>query len=1179
MTQNLTQKILIILFVLGVCSWALYPPSKSLLPGPDLAGGTSLLYEVNIPEGAYAEEVMRRTIQGLQIRVDPNGTRNLIWKVEGGNRIEIQMPKAGPEVEARKNAYDEAKSALEENNVSVGEIERALRLDPAEREKALAGLVRGVEGRKALFDSLVNAWEQLEEARKNYEPFKGTTDASDVKTKAAMKVAGAERIYEELLKGVRDYNLNVIELEAIAEQSDSKDKNKNEQSARERQLDNYIVANKAREDEIRKFIKAYDAYFGGDRPYSDPNVVKRLLKGTGDLEYRIVVSPEEAPDVSAMLDKMSKAGPKAAGNERMKWFKIDDLTEFLNGAATANRIMKAYESAPAGQGMQATLPLFNQQGYIGVVFGGEPYVLLWDTRDKSLSKRQEGWKLESASPGVDRSMNQTVNFTLNAVGGTYMGSLTGNNIGRQMAIVLDEKVFSAPRINGEINSRGQITGGQGGFSTAELEYLLRVLDAGSLEARLSDEPIQERTFGATIGQDNLERGLKAALTALIVVGVFMVVYYFFSGLVAGLALLANLVIILGLMAGLHATFTLPGIAGIVLTIGMCVDANVLIFERIREELNVGADMKTALRLGYERAFSSIIDGNITNLIVCFILGYTATAEIKGFAVTLGIGICSTLFTSLFMTRVIFTVMLKLNRKMKFGQLPVAVPAVDKFLTPNISWVSKRALFFTLSAVLLTGSLVAINLRGSDILDIEFSSGTEVAFELGKNDDGSLKTMKLKEARERVNSIALDEYTDAGGKPVEGHLNNLATANVINLGDDLTGEGDYNAFTVVTTEIDSKAVASAIRRAFSDVLDQTPSYNFALSDASSVKEAPVYPISNAELSEVVNEPDVQFDASEYLGGVAVLLKDINPGINIEELKKRVNSTRFDPDHNDVTYQKFDVIPVARSTDEPGKYSAVVLVAMDDTLNYFNSTENWETRLASPVWRLSKDALQAEKSLSKVSNFAPTAARTMRDNAIVALILSCFAIVAYIWLRFGSFRYGLAAIAALIHDVIITLGLVAVSGLGGFFETGLGQALLLDPFKLNMAMIAALLTIIGYSLNDTIVLFDRVRENRGKLTSANAKIVDNSINQVISRTALTSLTTFMAVFLMYAIGGPGIHGFAFAMTAGVLVGTYSSIAIASPLLLIGGNEESLKVKAIVPVDEDGEPVDETKPDPAS
>jgi len=221
--------------------------------------------------------------------------------------------------------------------------------------------------------------------------------------------------------------------------------------------------------------------------------------------------------------------------------------------------------------------------------------------------------------------------------------------------------------------------------------------------------------------------------------------------------------------------------------------------------------------------------------------------------------------------------------------------------------------------------------------------------------------------------------------------------------------------------------------------------------------------------------------------------------------------------------------------------------DSDVNYFDDPELWRTELAATEWNLVRDAMRRPQSLSKVSNFTPTVARTIRDSAIVALGLSIFAIVAYIWIRFGSLRYGLAAIAALVHDVIITLGLVALSAFVA--DSVLGQALLLDPFKINMAMIAAMLTIIGYSLNDTIVLFDRIRENRGKLAVATPGIINDSINQVISRTVLTSLTTFMAVGMMYLFGGPGIHGFAFALTIGVVVGTYSSIAIASPLLLVG------------------------------
>ena len=227
-------------------------------------------------------------------------------------------------------------------------------------------------------------------------------------------------------------------------------------------------------------------------------------------------------------------------------------------------------------------------------------------------------------------------------GAAALGRLTGPHVGENMAIVLDEKVYGAPTLQSRISNSGQITGS---YSEQEVNYLIRVLAAGALEARLSPEPIAVNVLGPSIGRENLVIGLEAVALSVIVVALIMVGYYFLAGLVADIALVLNGIIIFGVMAMIDGTFTLPGLAGIALTIGMAVDANVLIYERIREEIvNHGEKLRDAVRLGYSKALSAILDGNITNLIVCFVLYQTAATEVKGFALTLSIGVLATLFT-------------------------------------------------------------------------------------------------------------------------------------------------------------------------------------------------------------------------------------------------------------------------------------------------------------------------------------------------------------------------------------------------------------------------------------------------------------------------------------------------------------------------------------------------------
>jgi SecD/SecF fusion protein len=298
-----------------------------------------------------------------------------------------------------------------------------------------------------------------------------------------------------------------------------------------------------------------------------------------------------------------------------------------------------------------------------------------------------------------------------------------------------------------------------------------------------------------------------------------------------------------------------------------------------------------------------------------------------------------------------------------------------------------------------------------------------------------------------------------------------------------------------------------------------------------------------------DPNVQ----DMVGGVAVILEDLAPALSIEAVQERITRMRRQPAYEQLGLKGVEVFGLQRAgSNREGEptYRKLAVVLSDYETNYAEDRTDFNNPLglAASGWDIVRDALQSDSSLASVSNFSSQVSGTMKQQAIVAMVLSLLAVVAYIWLRFGSLRYGLAAIAALVHDVSITLGVLAICGFLVDIP-GLHQALLLDDFKINLALVAALLTIVGYSLNDTIVVFDRIRENRGRLPRATPAIINTSINQTVSRTVLTSGTTLIAVLTLYVLGGPGVHGFAFAMLIGILVGTYSSIAIAAPILLIG------------------------------
>ncbi|MEM6853410.1 MAG: protein translocase subunit SecF, partial [Planctomycetota bacterium] len=721
-----------------------------------------------------------------------------------------------------------------------------------------------------------------------------------------------------------------------------------------------------------------------------------------------------------------------------------------------------------------------------------------------------------------------------------------------------------------LTSGGSITGE---FSNAEYRYLLNTLDAGSLEGQLSYDPISQKTTGSTIGEDNLRKGLNACIIALIVVGIFMALYYLFSGLVADFALIANMVIILGIMSMIEATFTLPGIAGLVLTIGMAVDANVLIFERIREELKAKADLPTAVRLGFDKALSTILDANITTLITCVVLGYTATAEVKGFAVVLGVGILATLFTALFSTRVIVDLYLVLTKAKSLPMLPTIVPAIGKLLSPKVNWIGMRKLFLPVSVILIVAGLTTAFYRGEDMLDIEFRSGTEVTFTLAEG-----TTLSIDEVRERL--AGFGERAEAGeidanvqeqiaqiaaqneGReedqkldlPTEADWSLLENAQVVRVGEEAEN-GEATGFSVATLIENSSALSDAIKVMFRDELDVTETVDFngldlTVGQAKGIVEPVVagslYASTGRQFTEA--SPDVQ----SFLGGVSILMEDLSPAVSVEDVTERITRMRRQPAYELLGSRPFKVFGLERAgTDKHGdaSYSTLAVVVKDNETNYAEDRSQFteDLGLAATEWSLVRDALQRDTSLASVSNFSSQVSGTMKDQALIAMGASLLAVVGYIWLRFGSLRYGLAAIAALVHDVSITMGILAICGWLSAMPAF--ESLLLDDFKINLALVAALLTIVGYSLNDTIVVFDRIRENRGRLSRATPAIINDSINQTVSRTVLTSGTTLIAVLTLYVLGGPGVHGFAFAMLIGVLVGTYSSIAIAAPILLIG------------------------------
>ncbi|MFN3166860.1 MAG: protein translocase subunit SecD [Phycisphaeraceae bacterium] len=1219
-----------------------YGPADRLKPGIDLAGGTRLVYDVVVPEGQPKSQVIEDTIEILSDRVDPAGTRGLVWRTVAGQRIEVQMAAAPANVREKREAYTDAVKALRTNNISPGDLDAALaKGDPAEL-KRLAGedasLLADLEKLQAAYDAREAARRAYLDASASWDETKQTIPVEQWDDHPAYKkLVELEREYNEQAKPDFEFleqdilkanSFNIAEferLEAIPpQQLTDKQREAGETTPRQDTLEALKKRYPNRAEAIQKAYDALVDYEAVKGPLDGPEDLIALLRGSGVLEFRITAEPGELNSLLNYMTQLDQQGPRARPTADYRWFEVDDLAQYVKDEDDRAKVegwlaqSLSVNEVEQQEAKENVLSFFTGSGrVIARPYAGRLYVLLHNDEGMAMT-RDDDWSVSGVNIGQDELGKPTVNYQLDGKGAALMRDLTGPNVGRPMAVLLDNKVLTDPVIRGQLSNQIQISGD---FSRAEVEYLRDTMRAGSLEGQLSENPVSQLTIGPSLGADNVKAGLRAAVTAIILVAIFMTIYYFFAGLVANFALAANMVLILGVLALTQATFTLPGIAGLVLTIGMAVDANVLIFERIREEImdrKVGVEV--AARQGYGKALSTILDANITTLITCLILGYTATADVKGFAVVLGIGILATLFTALFCTKVFIDIYIRYRKPKTLEMLPTMVPAMHRLFSPNINWIGKAKYLVPISAILLVAGLgEAIFQRGEDMLDIEFRSGTSVGFELKPtgeaqaNGDPVLTTLKIGEARDRIEDVAevakqvqaaveagedftpqsesdreiaaaVQEAYDRHKQAVAEYEATLASGGKVEKPDGVpdfalldevqvvtTGESDdpevASGFSVATLITDSQAVTALLKVAFDDVLETTRPVKFKGEDLSAEQaRGIVEPLATGTLGEAFEEqlPQgvAQTSLPDYVGGVAMYVQDMVPPLSVQELTERIDRMRRQPPHDELGVREFTVVGVERaaeSFDDQGnpQYSSVVVAVHDSGSTDYSTTAGIESftdtgGLADTEWKLLKDAMKRDSSFTNVTVFNSQVSGTMQQQAIVAIGLSLLAVVVYIWVRFGSIRYGLAAIAALVHDVSVALGLVALAGLAYNKlgeDSAIVQLLMLDPFKVNLAMIAAFLTIIGYSLNDTIVVFDRIRENRGRLSRATPEIINLSINQTISRTVLTSGTTFLAVATLYFIGGPGVHGFAFAMLLGVIVGTYSSIAIASPILLIG------------------------------
>jgi SecD/SecF fusion protein len=1074
-----------------------------LKPGIDIAGGESLLYEIKLPPGSTGagnsgQTVAEEVAAALKKRVDPHGVLNLVWRPQGDKRLEIQIPRAanaGKRDEARK----ELSAALDEfkkTNLNITQVQAAIeKSSGAAREKQLSELAGGNPERVALFKSLAALHDEIEKAKVDFAAASKANDAA-AKGKAADLQAQDEIKYEAELKQVDEGNLSIEEVQTVLDQPPAvRAQRVEELNARYKDSPARLAALKHLEVADVKFKAFKDQVEGAID-------LKRMLRGSGVLEFHILVTELNTPEAQAMIDRLKSKGPAVQALDTMRWYRVDNPDEF-RGTRT-----------------------FQQDGDTV-----NHYVLAYTTPDKQMvhTRNANSWALVSAQPSRDQNGGSAVAFSFDAQGAKLFSDLTRNNIHFPLGIVLDDRMISAPNLNSEIGANGQITGGNGGFSDSQLKYLVNTLSAGSLPATLADEPISERTVSPQLGEDNLRAGLVATGVGLVVVSIFLVGYYHLAGLVAFFAVMMNLVIILGVLAMFGATFTMPSIAGIVLTVGTAIDANVLVFERMREEEHRGFPLKLALTHAYDRALSAIVDSNMTTAIVSIFLYVFGSEEVKGFGLTLLIGIISSLFTALFVTKTIFAILIDKRGIKELGSIPTSFPKWDAMLKPNIDWMGLIWPFIAFSTIFTIVGLSAFVIKKRDMFDIEFASGTSVQIEL-KEGSG----LPLAEVRKLI-----------GKRPDE-----IPSPSVVSI-----NNSDRN-YEVVTPTDKATKVRDAVLEVLGPYLKIERPSKFEQAGVK-VEEAiskSIIPIEKDSLT--IDEQPIA-EAAGYVGGAAVVLRNLEPPISPNEIRSRIDSASAAPgSETNLAKWRLEVVGIDPTTPKDTKdkanypVKAAVILALNPAFPYARSAEGWKENNAVPMWKLANEGVNREARLQKVSNFDPQVAGDTRFSAFMATSLSIVAIMIYIWFRFGDMKYATATVVALLHDTLIVVGAV---GLSHLLDNGFGHVLLIEPFRINLTLVAAILTIMGYSMIDTIVVFDRIRENRGRYGRITRQVINDSINQTLSRTLLTASTTLIMVAVMYICGGPGIHGFTFVLLVGILVGTYSSVAIAAPLLLVGGHEQ--------------------------
>ncbi|MEK7309884.1 MAG: protein translocase subunit SecD [Planctomycetota bacterium] len=774
--------------------------------------------------------------------------------------------------------------------------------------------------------------------------------------------------------------------------------------------------------------------------------VKKIITTSGRLEFKLEADPQIVKDYN---EKFPKAPPGYS------WYEQEDTRD---RSEQGTRVLVSNKVELTGEHIVKAGTRFVQMEGLAVEFEFDPY-------------------------GAKVFANLTQKHAESVVG----------DDARRLAIILDNKLVSAPLIKNPItDGEGIITGR---FTAQQSQDLATVLRSGSLPASL--EIISENYVGPSLGEDAIRRGIVSFVLAVGAVILFMLIYYHLSGLIAIIAMAMNFTLLVGILSVFSATLTLPGIAALVLTLGMAVDSNIIFYERIREEVKKGKDTNAAFESGFSRALVTVFDANLTTLLAGIILFYFGSGPLKGFATVLCIGIITTLFTGYFASKVMLKAAIESGLLKNFSMLQI-------FSKANIPFMRNAGIFKIVSLLLVIFAVVIFFAKGEDNYGIDFTGGTVVNINFTKPADIAdvRETIRGITTIDAATNVRVSKYSDAEVQSVLTHLKGDVESSV---------KGVFDRAQYSSQEFQ-------IRTKFVKTTDKVDELKGDLQKVFADKIEPDRIISSTSYAKL----EYRYRITVELPGNSDI-KAIQDKLKTRCLKDAFSEPRM----------------VAAEEDSAGEnITATGAAGMKKYYILFKENNN------SALEKIVREELGfSDSPFSKVESIGGLVAREIKRNAVIAIILSWLGMILYLAIRF-EFKFGLAAVIALVHDVLICLASVIVFNL--LVPKSAGMAL-----EINLSSVAAFLTIIGYSVNDTIVVFDRIRENIKLLKGESLfNIVNRSINETLGRTIWTSLTVFLTVTILFGItarSGGGIASFAFPMMVGAVVGTYSSIFIASALLL--------------------------------